>query len=98
MWMGGYLTKGNPSVCLGRSGGWVSIPRAIPEESRVSAAPTALGVVVEGFPALPRWADVWAAGPPGLEAAVNRASFFLLAGKAVKWRGLRLLFEFSRRL
>jgi hypothetical protein len=24
--------------------------------------------------------------------------FFLLAGKAVKWRVLRLLFEFSRRL
>jgi len=74
MWMGGYLTKGNPSVCLGSSGeaGW-SIPPAIPEESRVSAAPTVLGVVVEGFPALPGWADVWAAGPPGLEAAVNRA-------------------------
>ena len=29
MWMGGYLTKGNPSVCLGPSGGRVSIPRAI---------------------------------------------------------------------
>jgi hypothetical protein len=76
----------------------VSIPRAIPQESRVSAAPTALGVVVEGFPALPGWADVWAAGPPGLEAAVNRVYFFLLAGKTVKWRALRLLFEFSRRL
>ena len=50
MRMGGYLTKGNPSVCLGPSGGWVSIPRAIPEESRVSAAPTALGVVVEVIP------------------------------------------------
>jgi hypothetical protein len=32
---------------------------------------------VEGFPALPGWADVWAAGPPGLEAAVNQAKFFL---------------------
>jgi hypothetical protein len=76
----------------------VSIPRAIPEESRVSAAPTALGVVVEGFPALPGWADVWAAGPPGLETAGKSSVFFLLAGKAVKWRVLRLLFEFSRRL
>ncbi len=76
----------------------MSIPPAIPEESRVSAAPTALGVVVEGFPALPGRADVWATGLPGLEAAVNRAEFYLLAGKAVKWRELRLLFEFSRRL
>jgi hypothetical protein len=73
MWMGGYLTKGNPSVALGPEDARVSIPPAIQEESRVSAAPTAPGVVVEGFPALPGWADVWAAGPLGLEAAVNRA-------------------------
>src|SRR5580704_6469713 len=28
------------------------------------------------YPALPGWADVWAAGPPGLEAAVSQARFF----------------------
>src|SRR5260370_6032092 len=31
------------------------------------------------YPALPGWADVWAAGPPGLEPAVSQARFFLPA-------------------
>src|SRR5580704_8861087 len=72
MRMGGYLTKGNPAVCLGPSGGWVSIPPAIPEESRVSAAPTALSVVVEGFPALPGW--LWSFYIFSIPGMIYRAS------------------------
>ena len=63
----------------------MSIPPAIPEESRVSAAPTALGVVVEGFSALPGWADVWAAGPPGLEARATKIRALWMTAKRMSW-------------
>jgi hypothetical protein len=45
----------------------------------VSVAPTALSIVIDGYPALPGWADVWPAGPPGLEAVVGEEPFFLAA-------------------
>jgi hypothetical protein len=32
-----------------------------------SAAPTALGIILHQYPALPGWADVWRAGPTGLD-------------------------------
>ena len=47
----------------------------------MSAAPTALGIAIDGYPALPGWADVWAAGPPGLEAAVSQALIFIRPDK-----------------
>jgi hypothetical protein len=74
-------------------------------DDRFSAAPTALGSFWIDFPALPGWADVWVAGPPGLASlAIFDVSFVsqLAPGKlaaqddvfVVNWRET----EFFRKL
>lgn len=47
-------------------------PPVVP--SSMSAAPTALDIILDAYPALPDWADGWAAGPPGLDVFI-RATF-----------------------
>jgi hypothetical protein len=37
----------------------------------MSAAPKALDIILDAYPALPDWADVWAAGPPGLDVLIR---------------------------
>ena len=50
--------------------GWVAERQS--SASLRSAAPTALASSTIDIPALPGWADIWAAGPPGLDELSGR--------------------------
>jgi hypothetical protein len=55
-----------PPGVLSSAWKWLLGWQGFAEENAYGAAPTALRIRLDQYPALPGWADVWTNGPPGL--------------------------------